>query len=63
MMETVLNTAVYFVYGSLSLSFLLVFGRLAYGPTLADRVIALDLIALIAVAFIATYAILADEPV
>jgi multicomponent Na+:H+ antiporter subunit F len=42
---------------------LLTFVRLALGPTLPDRVVALDLIAALAVGIIATYDILTEEPV
>jgi multicomponent Na+:H+ antiporter subunit F len=37
------------------------FVRLARGPTLADRVVALDMMTVIIVAFCGLYAILADE--
>jgi len=44
-------------------SLLLAFGRLVRGPSLADRVVALDLMATIAVAMTATQAIAADAAV
>jgi multicomponent Na+:H+ antiporter subunit F len=45
------------VYAMLGAAALLAFFRLARGPTLPDRVVALDLIALITVGTIAAYAI------
>ncbi len=45
------------VFGALILAFLLAFVRLARGPSLPDRVVALDLMATLAVGFIATYAV------
>lgn len=45
------------VYAMLIAALALAFGRLARGPSLPDRVVALDLIAVITVGFIAAYAI------
>jgi multicomponent Na+:H+ antiporter subunit F len=45
------------VYAALCISFVLAFLRLLGGPSLADRVVALDLIAYIVICFIATYTI------
>jgi multicomponent Na+:H+ antiporter subunit F len=45
------------VYAMLSAALFLAFIRLARGPSLPDRVVALDLISVIAVGFIAAYAI------
>jgi multicomponent Na+:H+ antiporter subunit F len=47
----------------LSVALLLAFGRLARGPSLPDRVIALDLISILAAAIAATYAIAAGDTV
>lgn len=47
----------------LALGALLTFARLARGPTLADRVVALDLIALFAAGAIAVYAIATRQPI
>jgi multicomponent Na+:H+ antiporter subunit F len=44
-------------FALLSLSLVLAFARLVRGPSLPDRVVALELIALITVAFIVTYAV------
>lgn len=45
------------VYAMLGAALLLAFARLVRGPSLPDRVIALDLIGTLVVAFICTYAI------
>jgi multicomponent Na+:H+ antiporter subunit F len=49
--------------GLLLAALLLSFVRLIRGPTLPDRVVALDTIAGVAVAIMATLAIVLDEPV
>jgi len=46
----------------LAAAMLLAMWRLLKGPTLADRVVALDLIAALAVGVIAVYSILTDQP-
>ena len=51
------------VYTMLSAALLLAFVRLARGPSLPDRVVALDLTAVIAVGIIAAYAIDVDQRV
>jgi multicomponent Na+:H+ antiporter subunit F len=52
-----LDVAVTIGYGLLSLSLLLAFARLVRGPSLSDRVVALDFIGALAVSFIALYTI------
>jgi multicomponent Na+:H+ antiporter subunit F len=47
----------------LSIALLLAFARLARGPSLPDRVIALDLIAILAAAMTAVYAVMTGESV
>jgi len=47
----------------LSVALLLAFVRLARGPGLPDRVIALDLVSILAAAIAATYAIAAEDAV
>lgn len=47
----------------MTLAMFLAFFRLVRGPSLPDRVVALDLIALIVVAIIAVYEIWINEPV
>lgn len=46
----------------LCLALFIAFYRLVRGPTLPDRVVALDLVAAISVAIIAVYAIVTDTP-
>lgn len=50
-------------YGMIALALLLVFARLARGPSLADRVIALDLMAVLAVGLIAMVTLETNQPV
>ena len=54
--------AFYAAYAMLSLAFVLTFFRLAIGPTLPDRVVALDLTSYEIIAFTAVYAVHTDEP-
>jgi multicomponent Na+:H+ antiporter subunit F len=51
------------VYAMLILALFLAFLRLARGPSLPDRVVALDLIAVITVGMIATYAINVEQQI
>jgi multicomponent Na+:H+ antiporter subunit F len=53
----------YFVLPVLAISLVLIFLRLATGPTLPDRVVALDLLVTISIAIISAYSILYDKPV
>ena len=57
----ILDLAITAGYVIISLSFLIGFIRLALGPSLADRVVALDLLTLLAMAYAALYAIASDE--
>jgi len=52
-----------FVIPILSVSLLLVFIRLVRGPSLPDRVVALDLTATLVMGIIVSYAIATDQPV
>lgn len=54
-MDDWLQLSTTFSYGGLLISLLMAFVRLILGPTLADRVVALDLIAFITIGFIAVY--------
>jgi len=47
----------------MSAAFVLAFIRLLRGPSLPDRVVALDLMATIGIAFIAAYAVLTNQSV
>lgn len=56
------NSILTIVLVILSLSLIIAAARLIKGPSLSDRVIALDLIAYITIGFIATYAITTSRP-
>lgn len=58
-----LSVAIPIAFVMLSAAMLLSFIRLIRGPSLADRVVALDLITVQAVGFIAVYDIATNEPV
>jgi multicomponent Na+:H+ antiporter subunit F len=49
-------------FGVLMLALVLVFVRLLRGPTLADRVVALDMIAFLTIGVVALYAVLTGQP-
>jgi multicomponent Na+:H+ antiporter subunit F len=49
-------------FGVLLVAMVLVFVRLLRGPTLADRVVALDMIAFLAIGVVALYAVLTGQP-
>lgn len=52
----------YFIFPVLMISVLLVFVRFLKGPSIADRVIALDLLITIGIAIIAVYSIISNQP-
>lgn len=51
------------IFGFLVVSMFLAFFRLVRGPSLPDRVVALDLIAITAVGLIGVYAVSTDQPI
>ncbi|RPI85964.1 MAG: hypothetical protein EHM41_09695 [Chloroflexi bacterium] len=51
------------IFGLLISAMFLALLRLIRGPSLPDRVVALDLIAMISVSFIATYAVSTEQPI
>lgn len=57
------SLAIIIVYVLLSLSLLISLIRVIIGPSLPDRVVALDLIAFVVISLIATYAISSGHPV
>jgi len=59
---TVLTWAIDVAFIVLMAAMVLAFVRLARGPSLPDRVVALDLVTVLAVAFSALFAIAAEEP-
>lgn len=58
-----LTLIVNFVYFLLGIAMFITMGRLVRGPSLPDRVVALDLIAALVVAVICTYAIGTEQKV
>jgi multicomponent Na+:H+ antiporter subunit F len=57
------DLALYFLMPLLSVAVLMAFVRLARGPSLPDRVVALDLLATLAIGMIAVYSIARNQPV
>ncbi len=51
---------IYFSFATMSLAMVIIFIRLVIGPTLPDRVVALELLASVIVAMIGAYAIYTD---
>lgn len=62
-MSGFLSACVAVALGVLAVSFVLTVVRLLRGPTLSDRIVALDLFGLLAVCFIALLALWTDKPV
>ena len=60
---TLIKGAVLFAFFILIISLFLTFFRLARGPGLPDRIVALDLIVSLAIGLIAGYTILAEQSV
>jgi len=58
-----ITVAAFLSFTLLSLALILIFVRLVRGPSLADRVVALDLTAFIAVTFIALYSVTTGQQV
>lgn len=57
------HVIIYFILPVLSLSMLMIFIRLFKGPSLIDKVIALDLLVIIAIGIFSAYAILIGDVV
>ncbi|MFN3595910.1 MAG: monovalent cation/H+ antiporter complex subunit F [Rubricoccaceae bacterium] len=60
--SAVLGGAATFAFAALSAALVLSLVRLVRGPSLPDRVVALDLIGYLVVGFVVLYAIVTDEP-
>jgi multicomponent Na+:H+ antiporter subunit F len=60
---SVTQLALWFVLPLLALGILLAFLRLLRGPSLPDRVVALDVMSSLAIGFIACYAVGRNQPV
>lgn len=54
---------IYFILPLMSISMLLIFVRLFKGPTLMDKIIALDLLVIVGIGSFSAYAILFDRAV
>lgn len=52
----------YIILPALTISALLVFIRFVLGPTIADRIVAFDLLIIIGMGIIAIYSIITDQP-
>lgn len=57
------NFLLYIILPALSLSMVMIFIRVIKGPRLMDRVVALDLLVIVAIGFNSAYAILYNRPV
>lgn len=57
------SLTLFFVLPMLALAIAIVFVRLVRGPSLPDRVVALDLIGTLSIGLIAAYAIAFNEPI
>jgi multicomponent Na+:H+ antiporter subunit F len=63
MSTTVLNIALLLIFGMLLLAFIFAFVRLLKGPDTSDRIVAMDLIASVTMAFILSYSVLVNNAV
>ncbi len=61
-MDSALYYATHLSFFSLIVGFIFCLIRLVLGPTLADRVVAIDLIAFLTIGFIGVYSINVNEP-
>lgn len=59
---TLANPVLMVTFSGLLLGLVMAFCRLLIGPSLADRVVALDLVAALAIGVIAFWAIVSDSP-
>ena len=63
MESTLLNISLLFIFGMLLLAFLLAFIRMLKGPDMEDRIVAMDLIASVTMAFILSYSVLVNKAI
>jgi multicomponent Na+:H+ antiporter subunit F len=61
MTDSFLHTAAIVSFGVLAVSLVLTFARLVRGPTLPDRVVALDLMAFVIISMAGVYSIATDH--
>ena len=60
---SIINVVINFIIPLLSAAMILAFVRVLRGPSLPDRVVALDLLATVGVGIIAAYAVVTNQPV
>lgn len=60
---TFLNIVLLLAFGMLFLAFVLSFLRMLKGPEISDRIVAMDLISSITMAFILTYSVLVQKAI
>lgn len=63
MEETAVNIVLFSSFSMLLLAFALAFARLLKGPSVSDRIVAMDLIASVTMAFILAYSILVQKAI
>ena len=61
MESTLLNITLLLIFGMLLLAFVLAFVRMLKGPDMSDRIVAMDLIASVTMAFILSYSVLVNK--
>ena len=63
MESTLLNITFLLVFGMLLLAFVLAFIRMLKGPDMSDRIVAMDLISSVTMAFILSYSVLVNKAI
>ncbi len=63
MEHSLLDIALLLTFGMLLLAFVLAFVRMLKGPDMSDRIVAMDLIASVTMAFILSYSVLVNKAI
>ena len=63
MESTLLNITFLLIFGMLLLAFILAFIRMLKGPDMSDRIVAMDLISSVTMAFILSYSVLVNKAI
>ena len=63
MESTLLNITFLLIFGMLLLAFVLAFIRMLKGPDMSDRIVAMDLISSVTMAFILSYSVLVNKAI
>jgi len=63
MESTLLNITLLLTFGMLLLAFILAFIRMLKGPDMSDRIVAMDLISSVTMAFILSYSVLVNQAI